>query len=764
MNDVESPKFDKNELLANMVVRQFWVSWQKFSKNNQERLAKMSKVPGKEEKYVGSLEQNNRIRDRILKNDMLPLHEYTEVIKQFSTEQTTALQAAFSDAQINIYMSNLTTQQIAKFKLLTPQQLVAFLDAEMTNVKNKKANIAYKNNWTNVNEKTNEQMVVLEQLGDVEKRIDDLINKHPGFERLRINKKTWKLQDIKMQNALQVYAKNFAIENKTTYDKILASRGKKWADDAILTMYRIETLHSLEFQSQMDVKTKAEYNALVIEYYEVNQKIGIEVLSSTMQAIYEDAKQYVVEEYTKNDAYSTLLKNINSAQVITTYFDDHKKTTELVSEWMKDKSYYTKLLLWYPAFDTQTNDKKISDYIQYLDDDMKIKENTPDKEKEIITEFLPKIKQQGKIYEDKLLNKTNALMQNTAIDQCIVTLQKYMDVNISEKDNAIKQMQMTENSDAVSSDLVLHINGTLNGKKIALSYNLLTGKVSYKSFLHKKTDTDQSPLTLGAWNEENQVPLITLPKFGDFVESAEHSDYYKLISDAETIDEYGKKFTEGVQNDVQKNMDNDMDIQKDMLKKFIIKDMITQNIFSLAGRSMDTSPSWYILTPNGQSQSYAFYNFMYKSLEYYSMGSIDQLQLFQSNINTLLQYRQEPRISQSPEILMQRKNENQEMFALQMITNRTIIPNTNNITSDQWPETNLQSFFKCFEKQTWGIHIVDVEMMGDYFKAAAGTNKEDNTIGKRKRNQSFITMVNSLDSKISGDQASVELDAQLKMA
>ncbi|MEI8009480.1 MAG: hypothetical protein WCI00_09335 [bacterium] len=78
------------------------------------------------------------------------------------------------------------------------------------------------------------------------------------------------------------------------------------------------------------------------------------------------------------------------------------------------------------------------------------------------------------------------------------------------------------------------------------------------------------------------MPLITLPKFGDFVESAEHSDYHKLISDAETIDEYGKKFTEGIQNDVQKNLDNDMDIQKDMLKKFIIKDMITQNIFSLA--------------------------------------------------------------------------------------------------------------------------------------------------------------------------------------
>ncbi|MEI8009481.1 MAG: hypothetical protein WCI00_09340 [bacterium] len=98
---------------------------------------------------------------------------------------------------------------------------------------------------------------------------------------------------------------------------------------------------------------------------------------------------------------------------------------------------------------------------------------------------------------------------------------------------------------------------------------------------------------------------------------------------------------------------------------------------------MDINPSGYVITPNGQTQSYAFYNFMYKSLEYYSMGSIDQLQLFQSNINTLLQYRQEPRISQSPEVLIQRKNENQEMFALQTITNRTIITNITSTFSDQ---------------------------------------------------------------------------------
>ncbi|MEI8009482.1 MAG: hypothetical protein WCI00_09345 [bacterium] len=55
-------------------------------------------------------------------------------------------------------------------------------------------------------------------------------------------------------------------------------------------------------------------------------------------------------------------------------------------------------------------------------------------------------------------------------------------------------------------------------------------------------------------------------------------------------------------------------------------------------------------------------------------------------------------------------------------------------------------------------------MMGDYFKAAAGTNKQDNAVGKWKRNDRFTTLTNNLETKISGDQARVDLDAQLKMA
>ncbi|MEI8009478.1 MAG: hypothetical protein WCI00_09325 [bacterium] len=72
-------------------------------------------------------------------------------------------------------------------------------------------------------------------------------------------------------------------------------------------------------------------NALVIEYYEANQKLGIDLSLSSMQKIYENAKQYIGSEYTKNDTYAVLLHNVNTDSDITTYFDNHK-TKELVPE------------------------------------------------------------------------------------------------------------------------------------------------------------------------------------------------------------------------------------------------------------------------------------------------------------------------------------------------------------------------------------------------------------------------------------------------
>lgn len=49
----------------------------------------------KDEKYTGTFDQNMRIRDRILKNDIIPVPDYKEAIKSFSPEKQKIIQNSF---------------------------------------------------------------------------------------------------------------------------------------------------------------------------------------------------------------------------------------------------------------------------------------------------------------------------------------------------------------------------------------------------------------------------------------------------------------------------------------------------------------------------------------------------------------------------------------------------------------------------------------------------------------------------------------------
>lgn len=197
------------------------------------------------------------------------------------------------------------------------------------------------------------------------------------------------------------------------------------------------------------------------------------------------------------------------------------------------------------------------------------------------------------------------------------------------------------------------------------------------------------------------MPLITLPKFGDFVTASKQIEYKTCIEKSSTKDLYAKNISEILQDTVKKNQD--MANQKDMLKKYIIKDTIMQNIYQLTGKRMDQIDSSYTITPNAQPEIYALYNFIYKSLEYYSMEPIDQLQLFQKNIQTLLTYRQQ-KGTQAVESLD--RTNNPELFVLQTLTNKNTIRD-NTPTNDPSPEKKLQLFFDRFTQQTSGISIID---------------------------------------------------------
>lgn len=72
---------------------------------------------------------------------------------------------------------------------------------------------------------------------------------------------------------------------------------------------------------------------------------------------------------------------------------------------------------------------------------------------------------------------------------------------------------------------------------------------------------------------------------------------------------------------------------------------------------------------------YEFYQYIYRSLEYYSMKLPDQLNLFKKNIVKMLRYRNSDQIK-SVEDILSYKDGNQEMFTLQALVNPVIMPLT----------------------------------------------------------------------------------------
>ncbi|MFA7298806.1 MAG: hypothetical protein WC010_04140 [Candidatus Absconditabacterales bacterium] len=763
----ETQDVDNKDTLAEMVRSKFGVMRNKFKTTNRSRLAKMADVS--EEEYARAQKQdkkknreyNLKIRNRILNDDMVPLHKDNEVISQFEEGQKTALKESFTETQINAYMNNMPEKEISSLKKLSPDQLVGFVEQEMEGIDEKKQNIQEKMGYK-INQETSEQLANLTRLGDLQNRLSRFLLKDK-FAEFRINRQTKKFEKSEREEKFQgklIKCKN----QKESYEKLIKIYGSEEGAEAYLRYeYSLDETKKSDSYAQLAPEQKKEFEQILVDTYVMNNELDIDIGAFGFEGLSSDAAEIIVYTYNKNDPYQKLMEKINTDSDINTFFDkDENKTSELVPEKDKNKTYYKKLLQFYPESDIVVDNKKLSEYLQYFDDDMNVKNDVPSDKKNILSSVMQNFKQQQKPYEDKLLHLTNAQTQSTAVEQCVSTLQMYMDVDINEKENITKQLSLADKSDIVSSNLILHVDGKINNKKVQLSYDLATGKVSYKSFLTKKNDQPNSDLYIDSRDDEIETPLVTLPSFGAFVDGAKAINYNEVIEKSSTLDGYGDNFKQKLQQSIKFNNKEDASIKKDILKKVIIKDMITQSIIGLTGRGEEGKQNLdYTITASSQPNTYAFYNYLYKSLEFYSMRGITQLQTFQNSITTLVDFRERMK-TKSIDGVMSHEGTNQEMFVLQAMSNQAVIPSVTDRLKDQGPEESLLGFFKCFEKSIGGVAIIDVQMMDDYFKAATGTNKENNTVGKWKRNESFKSIVNNLDNKLSTNKADQDLDSQLQ--
>ena len=88
-----------------------------------------------------------------------------------------------------------------------------------------------------------------------------------------------------------------------------------------------------------------------------------------------------------------------------------------------------------------------------------------------------KIQEKTQAPEEMLKSETNEIIQEQAVTTCLETLKMYMDIDLTQQENVLNQFKMIDQKQLIKKngeDTVLNINGTINGKKMTLWYNLTT--------------------------------------------------------------------------------------------------------------------------------------------------------------------------------------------------------------------------------------------------------------------------------------------------
>lgn len=778
----QNTQVSTKDLLWQMIPKLFgvkeknaWTYRKTFSKENKSWLAKMAGVSETEYAREKTGKYNILIRNNILNNKILPLHEYNENMDKLTYAKETKKTFLGKENQLNIYIANLNAAQIQQLNTLSQFQLVSFLENQLQKIENNKKNIDTKlqQEYGVVADETSENIATMKELQQWMENMDDFLQNNQLDEYV-LNKITGKFENQTLEQEYQEY-----ITTGKGAEEYKRLKNEKVNEDELGAMLRCaymqQSVYNSEKYAKLSDKEKKQFAKMTMEYYTIAQKFQIDLSSFGLENIYIKAREYLAQKFgdQEKEPCHTLINNINADPDMTAFFKQEENTItnlspiEKAQNNPKDKAYYKKLFLLYPASKVE---KSVNKYLEYFNDDMSIKNTLSQDEKKEAESMTKKIQESVQPYEEKLLKKTNSAVQEYAISQCIESLQSYMDIDISEQENLVENFKALTDTDAISHEgweLLFKIHGEMNGKKMTLSYDLISGQIYYHPFLYKNSLNETDPLLLGEKNDRNRLPLTNLPSISKIMQWAQKIDYQSLMTKSDNLLDYTKNIKE--------NMDIWLifwkniwfELGQDSLKKQVIQDQIVQNVITCSWRVFSSSEEITKEYPN----IYWFYNYLYKSLEYYSMKSIDQLLLFDKNIQTLLSYRNKKLEQQSLEEVTKYKEDdknplwtqNQEMFAVQALLHPSIIPPITNIFTEQWPEEYMMKFFKCFEKQVSDVSIVDVEMMSDYFTAAQWTNKTENKVGKWAKNSAFASLISDVDTKISGDEASKDLEAQLNI-
>lgn len=398
----------------------------------------------------------------------------------------------------------------------------------------------------------------------------------------------------------------------------------------------IKTIEQYWLRDKMSSEEQKKYDILVKRYYEYSESIWLgNYLKEAWGNFYDKVKNMVVEykEKVTTSPIDTLKNEVIEDDSVKEYFTKYMDVWN-VQDSDKDFEYYMWLTNIYPILQ---KDPKIQTLIK--------KDNLTVQEKE---ELKTSIQSRSKWSdaEGDLLEETRGEVRKQAITSSLDMLRIYMDIDVSEEENVLEQMektlQHTIESQQKNSDIILEINGNIQGKYMKIYYNLTTGKLQQEEFLSR--GTINTPYAIhDSEKGKKDIPSVQLPRLDDFIEGAKGVNYANLVRKSKDLLWYKTLLWQEIQQQVKKEWTRDMDVEKMRCERNILKNIVSQETFLFMEQNIDESIGSF--SKENNEKVYDMYTLLYDSFGRYT---IDDLKEFRKNIALLtaskkkyLQYQKE---------------------------------------------------------------------------------------------------------------------------
>jgi hypothetical protein len=316
----KNEKISNADTLAYMVQKQFGVSRNVFSEKNRARLAKMAEVTIEEyndalSKYNGKTDRRNyeyniKIRQRILDNNII---SPTEVQLQ-GFDDAGELIRFFGEEKVVAYVGNLSLEQKQMWNTLSLPQKIAFFEAESVKIEQRKQ-IIKKNMSADINDMTIEQIANISELLYMQERLTKFLTQHTEL-------KKYQMTDEK----IETYLASMNDVQKKEYQKLVNIYGEEGAKIYLKHAHTLKNIESSEEYKALSIEEKREFEEMMIEFYEVSQKLDIDLATFDLGMIYVRAREYLTVKYGSYEReFTSVVKNVLQAdqEPMKSFFDEY---------------------------------------------------------------------------------------------------------------------------------------------------------------------------------------------------------------------------------------------------------------------------------------------------------------------------------------------------------------------------------------------------------------------------------------------------------